>query len=198
MMRTIEDGPIAHAPVRDPNVPTNEEVDGINNYVLSKIEKEEKTYFNFDTVCHTEITDEIEESLYSQENLNSFKVSGNPNHKLSLKVGLHVTLLRNIDQPHELRNGIRLKVIRIGDHVVEAQIISGNNIRHTTYMPRMRIISSDKKIPFKFYRMQFSLVVSFAMSINKSHGHSILYQVWDYFYANQFSHMDSYTWLCRE
>ena len=95
-------------------VPTNDEVDHINEYMLSKINGEEITYFSSDTVCSDEMSSTFEESLYSPEILNSFKVSGIPNHKLSLKVGVPVMLLRNLNQSRGLCNGTRLQVIRLG------------------------------------------------------------------------------------
>nr|XP_043630449.1 ATP-dependent DNA helicase PIF1-like [Erigeron canadensis] len=154
-------------------VPTNEEVDSINEYVLSKIKSDEHTYFNSDNVCPSEFIDEFQQSLYAPKILNGFKVPGIPNHKLVLKEGVPVMLLRNIDHRNGLCNGTRLRVTRLGKHVIEAEVISGNNIGYKTYIPRMKLIPSDQRIPFKFHRRQFPLVVSFAMTINKSQGQSL-------------------------
>ena len=46
--------------------------------------------------------------LYGPELLNSINCSGLPPHKLILKVGVPVMLLRNIDQSSGLCNGTRL------------------------------------------------------------------------------------------
>nr|XP_043620270.1 ATP-dependent DNA helicase PIF1-like [Erigeron canadensis] len=154
-------------------VPTNEEVDSINEYVLSKIKADEHTHFSSDSVCQSEFIDEFEQALYAPEILNGFKVSGIPNHKLVLKEGVPVMLLRNIDQSNGLCNGTRLRITRLGKHVIEAEVISGNNIGYKTYIPRMKLIPSDKRIPFRFHRRQFPLVVYFAMTINKSQGQSL-------------------------
>ena len=99
--------------------------------------------------------------MYAPEILNGFKISGIPNHKLVLKEGVPVMLLRNIDQPNGLCNGTRFKVTKLGKHVIEAEVISGNNIGYKTYIPRMKLIPSDKRIPFRFHRRQLPLVVSF-------------------------------------
>nr|XP_043612651.1 ATP-dependent DNA helicase PIF1-like [Erigeron canadensis] len=154
-------------------VPTNEEVDTINEYVLSKLKGDERIYFNSDSVCQSEFIDEFQQSLYAPEILNGFKISGIPNHKLVLKEGVSVMLLRNIDQSNGLCNGTRLRVTRLGKNVIEAEVISGNNIGYKTYIPRMKLIPSDKRIPFRFNRRQFLLIVSFAMTINKSQGQSL-------------------------
>lgn len=41
------------------------------------------------------------------------------------------------------------------------------------FIPRMTLTPSDTRIPFKFQRRQFSITVSFAMTINKSRGQSL-------------------------
>lgn len=59
-------------------------------------------------------------------------------------------LLRNIDQQNGHCNETRLKVLRIGDHVIEVQMIAENNIGHKNYIPRMRLILSDKGCHLNF------------------------------------------------
>ncbi|XP_042753167.2 uncharacterized protein LOC111906337 [Lactuca sativa] len=112
-------------------------------------------------------------NLYSPDVLNGLKVSGLPNHKLILKIGVPVMLLRNIDQKNGLCNGTRLQVISLGKRVIEAVILTGSNIGNRTFIPRMSLTPSEDKIPFKFQRRQFPLAVSFAMTINKSQGQSL-------------------------
>ncbi|KAM3265927.1 hypothetical protein P3L10_002921 [Capsicum annuum] len=41
------------------------------------------------------------------------------------------------------------------------------------FIPRMTLTSFDARIPFKFQRRQFPIIVSFAMTINKSQGQSL-------------------------
>nr|XP_043638209.1 ATP-dependent DNA helicase PIF1-like [Erigeron canadensis] len=154
-------------------VPTNEEVDKINDYVLSLIQGEEMTYYSSDSPCPEEVNDVFEQSIYSSAVLNGFKLSGVPNHKLTLKVGVPVMLLRNIDQANGLCNGTRLQITRMAPHVIEARIITGSNAGKMTYLPHMCIIPSDRRIPYKFQRRQFPLVPCFAMTINKSQGQSL-------------------------
>ncbi|XP_023741901.2 uncharacterized protein LOC111889982 [Lactuca sativa] len=131
-------------------VPTNEEVDAINDYMLGLMKDEGKTYLSSDSLCETESADCFEESFYSSDVLNAFKASGIPNHKLTLKTGVPVMLLRNIDQTKGLCNGTRLQIVRLGKHVIEARIIAGRFFNETTYIPRMKLTPSDKRIPFRF------------------------------------------------
>ncbi|XP_071738911.1 ATP-dependent DNA helicase PIF1-like [Rutidosis leptorrhynchoides] len=78
--------------------PTNEQVDSINDHVLSNIDGDEKVYYSSDSLCPDEDDDLFAQQLYSPEILNELKVPGVPNHKLALKVGVPIMLLRNIDQ----------------------------------------------------------------------------------------------------
>ena len=82
-------------------------------------------------------------------------------------------LLRNTDQSSGLCNDTRLIITRMGRYIHEGKVISGSNIGHRVAIPRLSLTPSDKRIPFKFQRKQFPLMVSFAMTINKSQGQSL-------------------------
>lgn len=82
-------------------------------------------------------------------------------------------LLRNLDQVEGLCNGTRLIVTRMANHVIEAKIISGKNVGNLTYIPRMSMSPSQSPWPFKLIRRQFPIIVSYAMTINKSQGQTL-------------------------
>ena len=145
----------------------------INDHLLKKLKRLEKTYLSADTICEIEIDANFDELIYSPELLNAYKISGLPNHNITLKVGVPVMLLRNIDHQRGLCNGTRLVISRLGDHVIEAKIKTGTHARKITYLPRMQLMPSDKRVPFKFKRRQFPIAVCFAMTINKSKGQSL-------------------------
>ncbi|XP_022015125.1 uncharacterized protein LOC110914650 [Helianthus annuus] len=106
--------------------PKNDVVHEINDRLLSLFPDDAKEYLSSDSICQTEqMLDSFQEGLYSTENLNALKISGLPNHRLVLKVGVPVMLLRNIDQHKGLCNGTRLKITLLGKRVIEAEVISG-------------------------------------------------------------------------
>jgi hypothetical protein len=65
------------------------------------------------------------DSLYSVEFMNTLQFSGITNHKLKLKVGVPILLLRNLNQSIGLCNGTRLIVKRLDQRVIEAEVITG-------------------------------------------------------------------------
>ncbi|XP_071729153.1 uncharacterized protein [Rutidosis leptorrhynchoides] len=173
--------PLLHDHLKDPRffqdrailATTNEEVDSINQHILTSILGEERIYYSSDSLCPEEDNDLFAQQLYSHEVLNSLKVPGVPNHKLVLKPGVPIMLLRNIDQTKGLCNGTRLQIERMAEHTIEARIITGHCFGNLTYIPRMIVAPTDNKIPVKFQRRQFPVSVCFAMTINKSQGQSL-------------------------
>ncbi|KAI3798192.1 hypothetical protein L1987_33461 [Smallanthus sonchifolius] len=80
----------------------NESVDEINDQMIDIFQGDEKVYYNFDEA------EDDHHNFYPTEFLNSLNVSGLPPHKLRLKIGCPIILLRNIDPSHGLCNGTRL------------------------------------------------------------------------------------------
>ncbi|XP_071708056.1 uncharacterized protein [Rutidosis leptorrhynchoides] len=155
--------------------PTHEHVDKINDRLLELVPGEEITYLSCDSVDESDNSITADNGLQSPEFLNSLKFSGIPNHKLVLKVGVPIMLLRNIDQPNGLCNGTRLTVIKLEKSLITARVITGTNIGFQTLIPRMKLSPTDKSLPFKIIRKQFPISMCFAMTINKSQGQSLSY-----------------------
>jgi ATP-dependent DNA helicase PIF1 len=75
------------------------------------------------------------DSLYPMEFLNTLQFNDIANHKLELKVGMPILLLRNLNQSIGLCNGMRLIVKRLGQCVIEAEIITRNNVANMCSYP---------------------------------------------------------------
>ena len=119
------------------------------------------------------------------EYLNSISAGSLPPHKLSIKVGCAIMLLRNIDPPQGLCNGTHLKVIRTTRYTLECSILGNRRpVRiggrfsaienRTILLPRMYCDADGSSTNYiQLRRKQFPVRVCFAMTINKSQGQSL-------------------------
>ncbi|XP_075656237.1 uncharacterized protein LOC142626302 [Castanea sativa] len=155
------------------SAPRNEVVEDINDYMIDLINVDEETYLSSNSICKASTNILDQDVMYPTEFLNSLKFPGIPNHKLRLKVGLPIMLLRNLNQSVGLCNGTRLLVTQLSKWVLEAQIISGSHIGDKVFIPRIVLSPSESKWPFVLKRRQFPVSVCFAMTISKSQGQSL-------------------------
>ena len=149
-------------------------VDEVNNRMLELLPGEETVYLSADNVSKQDANISCFDDMHSVEFLNKISMSGLPNHILKLKVGAPVMLMRNIDKSMGLCNGTRLIVTKLEQRVIVCEMLTGQHSSSPVIIPRMTITPSDTNYPFKLCRRQFPLVLSFAMTINKSQGQSLL------------------------
>ncbi|KAL5162253.1 hypothetical protein HKD37_07G019394 [Glycine soja] len=132
--------------------------DIINNTYPSLLENIRNTFFQHRTILAStnDIVYEFNEYIISDDEhthefLNTIVASRLPNYKLKLKIGLPIMLLINKDQSSGLFNDTRLIVIQLGNHVLEAKVIFGNNIGQKVFIPRLTLIPTNIRIPFQFH-----------------------------------------------
>jgi len=160
----------------------------INNIILKKVNGNSRDYLSIDTVLSTD--DAIP---YPQEFLNDLNPSGFSPHKLKLKIGSTIMLLRNL-QPPNLCNGTRLQIRAMRDNIIEAIILAGPANGKIAFIPRISMIPTD--LPFQFKRLLFSITVFFAITINKSQGQTFQHVKVD-LRTETFSHGQLYVGFSR-
>ncbi len=119
-----------------------------------------------------------------------------PTHKLVLKEGSVVMLLRNLNQSIGLCNGTRLLLTALGETILQCTILTGSNIGETVYILRITLSTSKMKWPFALQRRQFPVRVCYAMTINNSQGQT-LEQVGIYLRKPVFTHGQLYVAISR-
>ncbi|XP_037809132.1 ATP-dependent DNA helicase PIF1-like [Lucilia sericata] len=145
--------------------PKNDRAAAINDNLLNLFDSPKMDYNSIDSVIQAE--DAIH---YPVEFRNSLNPPGFPNHKIILKIGTPIMLLRNLNPP-KLCNGTRLGVKALHKNVIEATILTGCAKGDTVFIPRIPLKTSN--YPFEFKRLQFPLKISFAVTINKSQGQTL-------------------------
>ncbi|XP_048436631.1 ATP-dependent DNA helicase pif1-like [Pyrus x bretschneideri] len=176
--------------------PRNTTVTDINNYIIELLPREQHVFLSYDSLCSSNGNVENLEASYPVEFLNKLDFNGLPAHNLTLKIGMPIMLLQNLNQTFGLCNGIRLVITQLFNKIIEAKILTRNNVGYKVFIPRITFAATENKWPFVFKRRQFPIRPCFAMTINKSQGQS-LRQVGLYFSEPVFTHGQLYVALSR-
>ncbi|KAF8088730.1 hypothetical protein N665_0531s0003 [Sinapis alba] len=153
--------------------PQNETDDEINAYTISHTDGVSKEYFSSGSFEISDTRSEQNDTLYAIEYLNSLDFPGLPTHKPTLKIGAPVMLLRNLNQKGGLCNGTRLILTYVGEHVLEAEIVTDSHIGKRVLISRIVLLQDETRLPFTLRRRQFFIRLCYAMTINKSQGQSL-------------------------
>ncbi|KAJ1268745.1 hypothetical protein BS78_07G158400 [Paspalum vaginatum] len=95
--------------------------------------------------------------LYPVEYLNTLNANNFPPHRLELKIGTPVMLLRNQNQNLGQCNGTRIMITQLGDTVIEGTIITGTHVGEKTHIPCINLTTKGNRWPFTLCRRQFPI-----------------------------------------
>nr|KAF6387657.1 hypothetical protein mMyoMyo1_008120 [Myotis myotis] len=129
--------------------PKNEHVQNLNEEILDILDGEFHTYLSDDFI---DSTDDAEKENFPIEFLNSITPSGIPCHKLKLKVGAIIMLLRNLNSKWGLCNGTRFIIKRLLLNIIKAEVLTGSAEGEVVLIPRIDLSPSDTGLSFKLIR----------------------------------------------
>ena len=122
-----------------------------------------------DVFCSSDTLENNDDLLrFNSEYLNTLTPNGFPLHVISLKPGMPMMLLRNLNPREGLCNGSRLVYERSLDNkVLQCKLVGSGR---TVLIPRITFIPKLGEYPFSWQRRQFPVRTAFAITINKSQG----------------------------
>ncbi|XP_076066980.1 ATP-dependent DNA helicase Pif1-like [Oratosquilla oratoria] len=144
--------------------PLNVDVTEINKAIQNMLPGTKKVYLSEDKM---ESDDDVD---YQISTLNEINPASLPVHCLELKIGSVVMVIRNISPPR-ICNDTRVIVDNLKKNIIVGRILGGVYDGEQITIFRIKLVSSDS--PVNFSRFQFPVKLSFAMTINKSQGHTI-------------------------
>ncbi|PWZ33164.1 hypothetical protein Zm00014a_002467 [Zea mays] len=150
--------------------PNNLTTDKINDYTVSMLPGHGVQCLSCDTISKAYERIPDFDMLYPTEFLNSINAANFPCHKLVLKRGVTVMLLRNLNQTVGLCNGTRMLVTEVGHRVLKCVVLTPSGVDEEVFIPRIALNTTDVKWPFTLQRRQFPIRICYAMTINKSQG----------------------------
>ncbi|KAJ3706867.1 hypothetical protein LUZ61_010572 [Rhynchospora tenuis] len=115
--------------------PKNDAVNALNEAMMDLIPGQQFDYFSSDGMQGAEKVAQDIQTMYPTDILNTMTAGSLPCHKLTLKIGMPVMLLRNMDQSKGMCNGTRLIVTELGVRIIHARVITGSGIGKIVRIP---------------------------------------------------------------
>ena len=174
---------------------TNKMVDEWNTKIQDMNPAPLLSLYSVDKLCEVEDPHNTLRSMLSEEVLNNFNHSGNPPHKLNLKINDICIVLRNLNKKAGLTNNTRVIIIHISRFVIKVRTLNQSSSIHL--IPRIHF---KFRLPFgqsyQLSRKQFPLRLAYCISINKSQGQELSKVLCD-FRVSPFTHGHTYVSATR-
>ena len=148
--------------------PTNREVDKINQLLVDKMSGQVITLHSSDGLDNDQ-----DAYRFNVEYINTLNPSGLPSSCLTLKQGMPVMLMRNLNPTEGLCNGTRLVFKHMLSHRLLVCRTVGLEHNKDVYIPRITLRPKERQYPFEWSRRQFPIRPAYSITINKAQGQTM-------------------------
>ena len=148
--------------------PTNAIVDRVNRQVTAMMpsDRASRTYLSVNTPDAYDVYDPTS-AILATDNLQSIESVNLPCHALTLRIGMPVMCMQNLDVSNGICNGTTMIVESLGDNIVWCKVHTRYGLRSHPISPTKFTYSSNG---FKFSRTQLPVRVAFCGTINRVQG----------------------------
>ena len=146
---------------------TNDTIQQCNYEMIDRLPGEMITSYSVDTCVEP---DNI--ARYDSDFLNRVNASGIPPHRLALKVGACIILIRNLSVKDGHCNGTRYIILHMTRHLIKARKLGGGP-NSEILIPRIPMISKDTDFPVPFKRLQFPVLGAYYLTLNRAQGQTL-------------------------
>jgi len=123
---------------------TNETVNRFYSEILKKLPCITMTYSSIDTVIAPD-----QATTYPPEHLATVDISSIPQHKLELKEGATIILMRNLSVQNGHCNGTRYIILKLSERLITAQRLNSTNPHDLLLIPTVSAIPREYYIEMK-------------------------------------------------
>ena len=115
---------------------------------------------------------EDDAAKFDDDSLNKINASGMTPHRLVLKKGACIILIRNLSIREGHCNGTQYIILDIKRHVIRATKLQGGP-NAEILIPRIPMISKDGDFVAQFKRIQFPVLGAYYLTLNRAQGQTL-------------------------
>jgi len=171
---------------------TNEDTQECNIDMVSKIPTIDPPMIS---LSRDECIEDEDKGKYDVEFLNRINESGLPPHRLVLKVGACIILIRNLSIKNKHCNGTRYIILHLSPNLIKAKRLGDNGPDSIVLIPRTIVKDTDGAF-VSFKRVQFPVLLAYYLTLNRAQGQS-LQRAGIYLPQSVFSHGHLYVGFSR-
>lgn len=146
---------------------SNEIVQQCNFDLIQKMPGEPMISYSID-----ECIDDDDKAKFDEDTLNKINASGMPPHRLVLKKGACIILIRNLSIRDGHCNGTRYIILDLKPNVIRATKLQGGT-NAEILIPRIPIFSKDGDFVAPFKRIQFPVLGAYYLTLNRAQGQTL-------------------------